>query len=333
MSLNRKKFLSASVNSIGKRQADLDTPLADADFDRRIKVSIEVEDVVTTEVDRDCSDVDLVDKTVETQLKRITWTFSRVTPFWVGYFLAFFLGAAANPVAANGKEKHALTRSLSDDLAAFGFVDCFEDDLATAEKYIGQKVESIDIEIPRRKNVTMKMVTVGRFTTAPVANFDLPDCETLPALKGHQCKIIIGGVDYTALLWKCGISLKNNMPTGEDTFPNTNTTDIGVLERGDQPSYTLSPQLLVRKGHALHTAAKNRTKVPVVVQLGLDADDHTSLTFPNTYLELNPRWRQFVGELNQYSTVIDATPMKDPVLQTPLKADAFNSQTEAFLTV
>lgn len=332
MSANRKKFLSASINSIGKRQVDLTTPIADADFDKRIKVSVEVEDVVTTEVDRDCQDVDLVDKTVETQLKRITWTFSRVTPFWVGYFMAFFLGAAANPVVVSGKQKHALTRSLSDDLPALGFVDCFEDDLATAEKYIGQKVESLDIEIPRRKNVTMKMTTIGRFTTSAVADFELPDCETLPALKGHQCKVLINGVDYTSLLWKCGISLKNNMPTGEDGFPNTNTTDIAVLERGDQPTYALTPQLLVRKGHTVHTAAKNRTKVPVVVQLGLDADDHTILTFPNTYLELNARWRQFVGELNQYSTVIDATPMKDATLGAPLKADAFNTQTQAFLT-
>lgn len=332
MSQNRKKFLSVSVNSIGKRQADLTTAIADADFDRRIKVSVEVEDVVTTEVDRDCSEVDIVDKTVETQMKKCTWTFSRVTPFWIGYFIAFFLSAAANPVVSSGKQKHALTRSLSDDLAALGFVDCFEDDLATAEKYVGQKVESIDIEIPRRKNVTMTMVTYGLFNTEMITDFELPECETPPALKGHQCKLFIDGIDYTLLLWKCGISLKNNMVTGEDAFPNTDTTDIGVLERGDQPSYTLSPQLLVRKGHVAHTAAKNRTKVPVVIQLGLDAEDHTILTFPNVYLELNARWRQFVGELNQYSTLIDATPMKDAVLKSPLKADAYNSQTEAFLT-
>lgn len=310
----------------------MDTPLADAAFDKRIKVMVEVEDVVTTEEERDCSDVDLVDKTVETQLKRVTWTFSRVTPFWIAYFLAFFLGAAGNPVEDEVTEKyvHPLTRSLSDDLAALGFVDCFEDDLSTAEKYSGQKVESIDITIPRRKNVTMTVVTIGRFTTTGIADFDLPECETLPALKGHQCKIKINGVDYTEQLWTCGISLKNNMPTsGDDNFPNTSSTDIKTLERGDQPGYTLAPQMLVRKGHALHTAAKTRTKVPVVIELG--DDDKTILTFPNTYLELNSRWRQFVGELNQYSTLIDATPMKDATLGTPLKADAHLEQTTPFL--
>ncbi|HEX8637739.1 MAG TPA: hypothetical protein VF692_06740, partial [Pyrinomonadaceae bacterium] len=189
----------------------------------------------------------------------------------------------------------------------------------------------ISIQIPRRKNVTMTVVTVGRFTTEMIEDFELPDCENLPALKGYQCKLLINNVDYTSLLWQCGLTLNNNMPTGEDAFPNSGGTDIEVLERGDQPSYSIAPQLLVRKGHTVHTAAKNRTKVPVVVQLGLDADEHVVLTFPNVYLELNSRWRQFVGELNQYSTVIDATPMKDQALKTPLKADAYLTQTEQLL--
>jgi hypothetical protein len=331
MSVNRKKFLTISVNSKGKRQVDLNTPLDDTDFDKRIKVQVEVEDVVTTEEDRDCSDIDLVDKTVETQLKRVTWTFPSVTPHWISLMMAFFCGAAGEPTASGGKQLHPLTRSVSDDLPATGFVDCFEDNVATAEKYSGNKVESISIQIPRRKNVTMTVVTVGRFTTDMIADFELPECENLPALKGYQCKLLINGVDYTSLLWQCGLTLNNNMPTGEDAFPNSGGTDIEVLERGDQPSYSIAPQLLVRKGHTLHTAAANRTKVPVVVQLGLDAGERVVLTFPNVYLELNTKWRQFVGELNQYSTLIDATPMKDAVLKTPLKADAYLDQTEQLL--
>ena len=330
MSLNAKKFLSVSVNSTGKRQADLTTPLADAAFDKRIKVEVEVEDVVTTEDERDCSDVDLVDKTVESQFKKATWTFLRISPFWIAYFIAFFLSAASEPETVSGKEKHTLTRSLSDDLASFGFVDCFEDDLATAEKYIGFKVESITLTLNRRKNVTMTMQTVGRFGTNAVAGFELPECETLPALKGSQCKFLLGGVDYTSLLWQLGLTLSNNMPTGDDAFPFVGL-DIQTLERGKQPGYSASPQLLIRKGHSVHTAAKNRTKLPMVIQFGEDAGEHVVFTFPNTYLELNSKWRQFVGELEQYSTVIDATPMKDDTLGTPIKVEAFLNQTEQFL--
>jgi hypothetical protein len=328
MSVNAKKFLSVSVNSTGKRQADLSTALAD--FDKRIKVTVEVEDVVTTEEERDCSDVDLVDKTVEATLKKATWTFDRVNVFWISYFIAFFLGAASLPVTAGSRKKHTLTRSLSDDLAAFGFVDCFEDDLTTAEKYIGFKVDSISIQINRRKKITMTMTTIGRFATAAVADFELPECETPAALKCSDVKLLIGGVDRTDLLWQLGINLNNVMPTGDDCFPVVGT-ELQVLERGKQPAYTLAPQLLVRKGHAVHTAAKNRTKTPVVVQFGADADEHLVLTFPNTYLELNSKWRQFVGELEQYSTVIDATPMKDGGLQTPLKAEAYLDQTTQLL--
>lgn len=327
---NRKKFLSVSVNSKGKRQVDFDTGLADADHDKRIKVMVEVEDVVTTEEERDCSDVDLVDKTVETQFKRATWTFSRVTPFWIAWFLSFFLSAAGEPTTVSGKQKHPLTRSSSDDLASFSFVDCFEDDTTTAEKYIGHKVESISIQINRRKKITMTIVTIGKFETEMIADFDLPECETPPALNASECTVLINGVDRTELFWQMGLTLNNNAPTGEDAFPWAGA-DIAFVERGDQPSYSLTPQMLVKKGHAVHTAAANRTKVPIVVQFGSPSDEHVILTFPNTYLELNPRWRQFVGSLNQYSTLIDATPMKDSVLQTPLKADAYLDQTEQFL--
>ena len=330
MSLNRKKFLSVSVNSKGKRQTDFDTPLADAAIDKRIKVTVEVEDVIVTEEERDCSDVDLVDKTLETQFKRATWTFSRATPFWIAYFISFFLSAAGAPTTVSGKQKHPFTRSVSDDLAAFSFVDCFEDDLATAEKYIGHKVESISIQMNRRKKLTMTVVTVGKFETEMITGFDLPECETLPALKAAECTVLINAVDRTELFWQMGITLNNNIATGEDAFPWAGV-DIAIVERGDQPSYSLTPQLLVRKGHAVHTAAANRTKLPVVIQFGLTANEHVILTFPNTYLELNPRWRQFVGELNQYSTLIDATPMKDETLGTPLKCDAYLTQTEAFL--
>lgn len=331
MSLNRKKFLTVSVNSAAKRQSNFTTPLADADFDKRIKVVVEIEDVVTVEDERDCSDVDLVDRSVETQMKRATWTFTKVTPFWIAYYLAFFLGAAGAPTTSGTKKLHALTRSMSDDLPSLGFVDCFEDDTTTAEKFSGFKVESVDIQVPRRKNVTMTVTTLGRFTTTGTTSFTLPACETLPALKGYECKFKIGSVDYTDLLWNLGISLKNNIPTGEDNFPNTASLDPSQLERGDQPGYTLAPQLMVRKGHTVHTAAKNRSKQPVVVQFGPDAGENVILTFPNTYLELNARWRQFVGELNQYSTLIDATPMKDATLGTPLKADALLDQTVQML--
>lgn len=330
---NRQKFLTVSVNEAGKRQSNLSTGLANADHDKRIKVTVEVEDVLTTEQDRDCQDVDLVDETVDTRLKRATWTFAKITPFWVAWFLAFFLGAAAEPDEDGDLNLHALTRSASDDLPAFSFVDCFEDLVSTAQKFIGHKVESISIQFPFRQYLTMTVVTTGRFDVTDVVSFDLPDCENLKGTKSYDCKILIDGVDYSALLYALTITLNNNMPiTPEDNFGFVGQ-DLQVLERGDQPSYTLSPQFLIKKGHALHTLAKNRTKKPVVVQIGADDSERVVMTFPNVLLALNARWRQFVGQLRQPSTVIDATPMKDETLGAPLKADAYlESETQFLLT-
>lgn len=330
---NRRKFLTVSVNSDAKRQTNLTTGLANALHNKRIKVTVEVEDVIQQTEERDCGDVDLVDKTIDSQFKRATWTFAKVTPFWLAWFTAFFLSASGEPEETGedtGIFEQPFTRSVSDDLAAFSFVDCFEDELSTAEKYIGHKVESITININRRQNVTMTVVTVGRFETAAVADFDLPDCENLPALKAHQCKILINNVDYTQLLWQMGITLNNNMPTGDDAFPFSGT-DIQSLERGDQPAYSLSPQFVIKKSHALFTLAKNRSKDDIVVEFGDQPNNKFILTFPNTFFELNSNWRQFVGEINKQSVLIDATPFKDEALEAPLKADYFGSNDTQFL--
>lgn len=329
----RKKILSSVINSTGKRQTGISTALADTDLDKRIAVEIEIEDVVTTEEDRDCSDVDLVDKTVNTRLKRANWNFKRITPFWAAYFTAFLLGAAANPVddVPSGKKKHALTRSLSDDLPALTFGDVFEALAgAVARKFVGHKVESIKIDFQNRQKVTMQMVTVGRFETEDMTDFDVPDCEILPALKTQDCKILVNGVDVTNKIWSVSINLANNIPTGEDAFAFAGE-DVEFLERGDQPAYSLSLQIVEDRNDTNYALAAARTKVPVVIQLGADAGEHTIYTFPNTLLELNSRWRQFIGQLNRSSVVIDATPMKDATLGAPLKCDGFLTQTTALL--
>lgn len=326
----RKRF--AAFSGIGKRQAAFGDSIAEADANTRDNVTVEISDVRQRETVYDCSGQDIFDETVESQLKRVTITYNVVTAQILARWMAYFLGAAAAPVAAGAKFLHALSRSSSDDLPKLGFVSGFEDDAASEPQLYRDFVcDSLNINLNRRKNVTLTVVLIGSFTTTDTTDFIVPVCENLPALKSKDCKISIGGVAYQSDLWQLGIQLNNNVPTGDDAFP-FDGVDISVLERGEKPTYQLTPQILGYRGDALFTNAENESVQSVIVQLGADADDRVVITTPSTKLKLAGTPTVFVGELNRTAIAIEATPHKNVAIGSPIKADATISQPAAFLT-
>ena len=332
MQIKRQKNFFIALPPSGKRQAAIGTALADADLTKRHNGVVTIEDVVQRETVYDCGGEDIFDETVESRLKRVRINYSSVTAQTIAMWLAYFLGAAAAPVASGSQKKHALTRSSGEDLPKLGFVTGFEDvSDSIPQKYQDFVVESLNINLNRRKNVTLEVVTVGNWTTADAGgDFVLPVCENLPALKGRDCKITINGVSYDASLWQNGMQFSNNVPTGDDAFP-FNGVDVSVLERGDKPTYAINLQILGERESALYNDASAEAVRAVVVQLGADADDHVVITTPSTKLKFGSARTQFVGEINQTAIQLTATPYKDAGLGTPIKADAFLSQTTAFL--
>lgn len=325
----KKRFIV--FNSAGLRQTDIDTPLGDAAFDSRHNCTYTIEDVVTTETVLDCQQQDIHEETVESQMKKLTVTYTSVTAQIIAFWLAFFLSAAAAPVTVGSKKKHALTRSTDDDLAAFGFVEGFEDDSTPAQKYKGFKVDSLAFTRNRRKNVGLTVVAYGHFETENVTeDFVLPACVNLPALKGRDCKFFLNAVNKTSLLWQDSITLNNSIPTGDDAFP-FDDVNVENLERGAQPTYPGNVQILGSKGDTPYTDAEARAKQAVKVQFGADAADRVELSFPSTQLKLATPPTVFVGELNRSAINIDLNPHKDATLGAPLKVDAFLDQTTAFL--
>ncbi len=325
----RKRFVAFS--GIGMRQETRGTALAQADVDTRDNCTIEIKNERTRETVYDCSGQDIHDETVESQLKRVTITYALITAQIIARSLAYFLGASAAPVTSGAKQLHAMTRSSNDDLPKSGFVSGFEDDeVAEPMLYKDFVSDSLAINLNRRKNVTMTDGRIGNYQTTDTTDYEVPVCSNLPALKSKDCKISINSVDYSGDLWQLGMQFNNNVPAGDDAFP-FDGVDVETLERGEKPTYMLTPQILGYKGDALWTLAENETVVPVVVQLGGDTADRVVLSFPSAKIKFASVPTQFVGELNRTAIALEITPHKDNTLQTPLKADCYLSQTVAFL--
>lgn len=325
----KKRFIVFS--GIGKQQTDAATALDDADLNTRDNCTFTIEDVVQTETVYDCGQQDVYDEPVESQMKKLTVTYTTVTVQIIARWLAYFLSAAAAPVTSGSFKKHALSRSSDDSLAAFSFAEGFEDDTTPAQKYKGFKVDSMAFTLNRRKNVGLTVVAYGHFETEDVSeDFVLPDCQNLPALKGKDCGLLVNNVDYTALLWQAGLNLNNTIPTGDDVFP-FNGINVESLERGEKPTYPGNAQILGSKGDTPYTLGLNRSKEPVQFNFGAVLDDHLQVVMPNTLLKLAGTPTVFVGELNRSAIALELMPHKDATLKAPIKCDAYLSQAVAFL--
>jgi hypothetical protein len=430
----QRKYFTV-LNSTGKRQVDFDTPMADATLNRRHNCTIQIENVRERETVYDCSQQDIHEETVDSQLKRITITYASVTADFILMWLAYFLSAAAAPTGtaqnevqtitvdatagtfplsfdfeglsgttpqlpfnanaatvqaaleklrpikegnvvcagalatgmtvtfqgdlakanvpmlttssaaltgnthtasivqttAGGNKYHALTRSTDDDLAHFSAGTGYDDaSAADPDKLSGLTCNQIVITLNKRKNVTLQIVSVGKFETDDLVGFTVPDCENLPALKGRDCRIKIDGNWVTEDLWQATITLNNNIPTGDDAFPFDDVNPDG-FQRGEKPTYSLALQILGSKGDAVYTLCEDESKVDVEAHLGKPGD-RASVIFPTTLMKFGSNPTQFVGELNRSAIVIDASPHKDATLKAPLRAEGYIDQTTAFLT-
>jgi hypothetical protein len=97
------------LSSTGKRQSAFGTAMADAALDRRHNCTIQVEDVKERETVFDCSQQDIHEETVNSQLKRVTITYASVTAQFILMWLAYFLSAAAAPTGTAQNEVQTLT--------------------------------------------------------------------------------------------------------------------------------------------------------------------------------------------------------------------------------
>jgi hypothetical protein len=231
---------------------------------------------------------------------------------------------------AGGNKYHAATRSTDDSLPKTS-IGCGYDSAtaATPHKFRDLVVESVVININRRRNITATVTLLGRFTPMDMAAFSVPECENLPALKGRDCEILINGSYLSEEFWQATLTLNNQVSTGDDLFP-FDSVEIGNPERGDKPTYPVSMQVLGSEGDTVGEICRLRTKVPVEFRLGKPGN-RCNVIYPNTLLKFASSPRVFVGERNRSAHAIDAVPHKDDTLQTPLRAEAYLDQTATFL--
>lgn len=244
-------------------------------------------------------------------------------------------GSPVTPVfvqtQAGGNKYHAAVRSTDDQLAKTS-IGCGYDSASAAdpEKYFDQAVESVSWSFTRRRLLTATVILVGRFTPEEMESFEAPECANLPGIKGKHCKVRIDGNFLTEEFWSGTVTLNNAIPTGEDAFPYDDD-EVQTLERGDQPRYPITMQILGSRGDTIGELCRLEEKVAVEFHMGLPGN-RCSVIFPEVKMKFASNPRPYVGELNRSAHGINATPHKDATLRTPLRAEAYLDQTEQFLS-
>lgn len=247
---------------------------------------------------------------------------------------AALTGGAGTAVVATttpGSNKyHAATRSTDDQLPKTSIGCGYEGNAGEdPQKFRDLVVESVAINLNRRRNVTATITLIGRFTPADMAGLSVPACSNLPALKGRECEILINGQFLSEEFWQATITLNNAVATGEDLFP-FDSVEIGNPERGDKPTYPVTMQVLGSEGDTVGEIARTRTKTGLEFRLGKPGD-RCNLIFPTTLFKFASSPRVFVGERNRSAHSIEAVPHKDNVLLAPMRAEANLDQTATFL--
>lgn len=239
-------------------------------------------------------------------------------------------GTAVVTSATDGTNKiHQITRSTSDDLPKTSIGIGFKDDSTDPVKQADITVEEITITLAKRRSVTMEVVAVGTFSASEMASYTLPDCSNIVGLKSSDCRVAVDDTFYNEDLWNATIRIVNNVPTGDDAFP-FDSIDASVLQRGDNPTYPVSLQILGSRGDDIHELAKDRALAPVDFHLG-KVGNRVSIGFPNSRIAFASTPETFVGELNRSAVALEITPFKDSILGTPVEVWANLDQTAQFL--
>jgi hypothetical protein len=100
-----------AVSGAGGVQSAHDVPMDNADLDTRDKCDITVEDVVARRVIMDCEGRFADDETIDTRLKRFTFTYAAVTPQIMARWAAYFFGSATAPTGTPANEVQTLART------------------------------------------------------------------------------------------------------------------------------------------------------------------------------------------------------------------------------
>jgi hypothetical protein len=244
-------------------------------------------------------------------------------------------GSPVTPVfvqtQAGGNKYHAAVRSTDDQLAKTSY-GCGYDSVTAAdpEKYFDQIVQSVSFTYNRRRRLSAVVTLSGRFTPADMESFEAPECVNPRGIHGRDCRIKINGSFLTKEFWSGTVTLNNESPTGDDAFPDDDI-EIQEQQRGDQPRYPISMQILGSKGDTIDNLLTARAKVPIEFHLGKPGD-RCSVILPQVKLWRASNPRPYVGELNRSAHGIDAIPHKDGTLKAPLRAEAYLDQTEQFLS-
>lgn len=105
----KKRHYFLALSSIFKKQSVQGAALAAEDLDTRHAATVTLEDVKQHQTVYDCSEQDIHDEVVQSQLKRVTIAYTAVTAQIILGWLAYFFSGAAAPTGTAQNEQHTVT--------------------------------------------------------------------------------------------------------------------------------------------------------------------------------------------------------------------------------
>jgi hypothetical protein len=243
-------------------------------------------------------------------------------------------GVVVSAGVAGAQRVHTATRQTSDALVLTSLCYGFENDSTPPVKLKNLGVDSIDLQIPRRGDVSMKLSLIGSAKKFPQEGFALPACVTPKPLKSEDCRLKVAGNFYNDELREAAYKTVNNILTDADAFP-FDSVHIGNIERQDDSEFipeSLNYNVFGSDGDANYTLGEAEEAVSTSLLLG-QPGNRVEILSPETFLKLANDPVQFVGTGNKSAIFVEGT---------PLAADSLNgayntvfgylSQSTAFLT-
>ncbi|HEX8288037.1 MAG TPA: hypothetical protein VF556_08580 [Pyrinomonadaceae bacterium] len=219
-------------------------------------------------------------------------------------------GVTVQAGTAGAQRVHTATRQTSDSLVLTSLCYGFETDETAPVKLKNLGVDSIDLTIPRRGDVSMRLTLIGSAKKLPQEGFELPACVTPNPLKSEDCRLKVDGNFYNDELREAAYKTLNNILTDEDAFP-FDDVHIGNVERQDDSEFipeSLNYNVFGSEGDANYTLGESEEPVSTSLLLG-QPGNRVEILSPETFLKLANDPVQFVGAGNKSAIFVEGTPL------------------------
>ena len=331
----RNSSLVTVISSQFKQQSAFGTALPEAELNMVLPQTEKniVEVTKTREDVKDATGQRLLKRLLTGRIGQLGLRFDG-TPRLLAGVVAFTYGKAGAPAGTTGATRtHAIEQLTTDEYQppptslAIGS----RDDAGPAIISRDVVFNDFSVECSTKSKVTVAAtVRTHGAGVAATAGYVLPANTTalIAPARMADCALLIGGVNYSALMRKIKYSFSNNLLVNDDPYIGE-SVDIGRLERADETTESYEFTIVGKRGDALHQLMEAEAEVAVDLRIGA-LTDHVRFITAKAILEPVGTGIGFDGEAKRSTLIMRLTPVSVNGAAAT-RAEAVIAQTERLL--